>query len=326
MTAAVVASTPSARTGIRPVDPRRDMADLAGLIESAFSERIDASGRRMITGMKMFARAGQLGWLLGRWFLPPAAYPQGFVWEVDGIVVGNASLLPVRGFHDRWVIANVVVKPEYQRQGIARELVIASVDLARRSGGRWVMLQVDRDNRGARTLYENLSFETLTTRTTWVRKGKGTELPSIGDEQARPRRNNEWREEWALAKRLYPEGMLWPFPTVASMFRPSGFESLLGLGIPNHWVLPQDGRLIAALSIRSEMEKRLWRLMMVVEPEWHGRVEDSLLMAAMKGSSILADNIILEYPSDVAREIIAELGFKATRELTWMGKTLKALS
>ncbi|TET96833.1 MAG: GNAT family N-acetyltransferase [Anaerolineales bacterium] len=323
MTAAVAAGNPSVQRGIRPVEPRRDMAALAGLIERAFSDRLDASSRRMILGMKMFAQAGRLGWLIGRWFLPPAAYPQGFVWEEDGEVVGNASLLPVRGFQQRWVMANVVVKPEYQRRGIARALVVASIDLVRRCGGRRIMLQVDRDNQGARTLYENLEFKTLTTRTTWVRKRNGQGLHAGSHGKVRPRVSGEWSEQWALVKRLHPEGLLWPFPTVASLFRPSGFENILGLGKPKHWVWEEAGRLVGVVSIRPEIERWLWRLMMVVEPEWRGEVESSLLSVAMHESSVLAGNFILDYPSDVAPDKFEGLGFKAIRELTWMGLKLE---
>ncbi len=323
MTAAVASAKPFAHCGIRPVEPRHDMAALAGLIEQAFSERLDASGRRMILGMKMFARAGSLGWFLGRWFLPPAAYPQGYVWEEDGEVVGNASLLPVSGYQQRWVMANVVVKPEYQRQGIARDLILASIEHARRSGGKRIILQVDRDNQGARTLYENLKFKTLSTRTTWLRKGNGEWPHADTQDQVRPRTSGEWRGHWALAKRLHPEGLLWPFPAVASLFRPSGFENLFGLGKPKHWVWQEAGRLAGAVSIRPELERRLLRLMMVVEPEWREDIESGLLCEAMQESAALADNFILDYPSDVAREKIERLGFKDIRELTWMGMKLE---
>ena len=323
MTAAVVAGNPSVRRGIRPVEPRRDMAALAGLIEMAFSDRLDSSSRRMILGMKMFAQAGRLGWLIGRWFLPPAAYPQGFVWEENDEVVGNASLLPVRGFQQRWVMANVVVKPQYQRRGIAQALVLASIDLVRHCGGRQIMLQVDRDNQGARKLYENLDFKTLTTRTTWVKKGK-EEWPHAGSPgHVRPRVRDEWREQWALVKRLHPEGLLWPFPSVASLFRPSGFVNILGLGKPKHWVWEEAGRLVGVVSTRPEIERRLWRLMMVVEPEWRGEIESSLLTKAMQESSASASNFILDYPSDAAQDIFESLGFKAIRELTWMGLKLE---
>ncbi len=322
MTAAVAAGKPLRHRGIRLVEPRRDMAALAGLIEQAFSERLDVSGRRMILGMKIFARAGSLGWFFGRWFLPPAAYPQGYVWEEDGEVVGNASLLPVSGFQQRWVMANVVVKPEYQRQGIARELILASIEHARRSEGKRIMLQVDRDNQGARTLYENLEFKTLSTRNTWLKKGNGEWPHADTMGQVRPRTSSEWRGHWALAKRLHPEGLLWPFPIVASIFRPSGFENLFGLGKPKHWVWQEAGRLAGAVSIRPELERRTLRLMMVVEPERRGEVESRLLCRVMQESAPLADNFILDYPSDVAREKIEGLGFKAIRELTWMGMKL----
>jgi hypothetical protein len=185
------------------------------------------------------------------------------------------------------------------------------------------MLQVDRDNQGARTLYENLKFTTLSTRTTWLREGNGEWPHADTQGKVRPRASGEWRGHWALAKRLHPEGVLWPFPAVASLFRPSGFESLFGLGIPKHWVWQEAGRLAGAVSIRPEFERRLLRLIMVVEPEWRGGVESSLLSNAMQGSARLAGSFILDYPSDVAREKIERLGFKAIRELTWMGMKLE---
>src|SRR5512134_3714944 len=97
--------------GMRLVDPRRDLSGLADVIESAFADSLDLAGRRMADEMRRYGRLGWLGWLLGRFLLPPAAYPKGYVWIEDGHLVGNASLMPVQGAADRWVLANVAVYP-----------------------------------------------------------------------------------------------------------------------------------------------------------------------------------------------------------------------
>jgi hypothetical protein len=78
MTAAMLQR--AAAHGLRRVDPRRDMAGLADLIQVAFAERLDDPGRRMVAAMRAFGRWGWLGWAVGFLFLPPAAYPEGFVW------------------------------------------------------------------------------------------------------------------------------------------------------------------------------------------------------------------------------------------------------
>ena len=169
MTAGVLARQAPATSGLRPIDPRRDMAQVADLIEVAFRGDLDPMGRRMVREMRAMGRAGWIGWALSRVLLPPAARPQGFVWEQDGRVVGNAGVLPVRGFPERWVLANVAVSPEYRRRGIGRQMVEAAIDHARQGGGESLYLQVGQDNGPARYLYEALGFQTLTTRTSWRR-------------------------------------------------------------------------------------------------------------------------------------------------------------
>jgi ribosomal protein S18 acetylase RimI-like enzyme len=168
LTAAVTAGRPKRGHGLRRFDPGRDLSALADLIEAGFAERLDPSGRRMVRGLRLFGKLGWLGGLLGRWFLPPAANPQGFVWEEQGAVIGNASLLPVTNYSQRWVMANVVVLPERRRRGIGRTLVTRSIEHARSRGAREIILQVDLNNEAATALYLGLGFKAYEPRTTWI--------------------------------------------------------------------------------------------------------------------------------------------------------------
>ena len=70
---AVATVRPSSRSGLRPVDPRRDLAGLADLIELAFVDSLDPAGRRMAQEMRRYGRLGWVGWLFGHLMLPPAA-------------------------------------------------------------------------------------------------------------------------------------------------------------------------------------------------------------------------------------------------------------
>ncbi len=169
MTAAAAVRSPS-RSGLRPVDPRRDLVGLADLIELAFVDSLDPSGRRMAQEMRRFGRMGWIGWAFGHWMLPPAAYPEGYVWVEGGRVVGNASLLRVEGTAGRWVLANVAVHPQQRRRGIARSLIAACLDLAARRWAQEIILQVKARNDGARGLYREFGFVDQGTWVSW-RKG-----------------------------------------------------------------------------------------------------------------------------------------------------------
>ena len=58
------------------------------------------------------ARLGQLA----HGFVP------GFVWEEDGSIIGNATLLQ-SDIPNRYLVANVAVHPDYRRRGIAKGLM-----------------------------------------------------------------------------------------------------------------------------------------------------------------------------------------------------------
>ncbi|MGD8822335.1 MAG: GNAT family N-acetyltransferase, partial [Anaerolineales bacterium] len=220
MTAAVASRTRGHHSGLSPTNTRRDMAGIADLMAMAFVGNLDSTSRHMIRGMRRLGRLGWLGWLIGKLILPPAAYAPGFVWRADGMVVGNASLMPVDRRASRYVIANVAVHSEYRRKGIARSLVEACLERCRENHARELLLQVERENHAAQVLYASLGFKAITTRTKWVRPNSlGVQLET-GGIKVRGRHPLEWRQQYDMAQRLYPEGVWWPYRNRIEYFRP----------------------------------------------------------------------------------------------------------
>lgn len=294
------------------------MRQVAQLIETAFGKNLDQAGRRMLHWMRMLGRVGWLGWLVGYWLLPPASRPQGFVWERQDRIIGNASLLPVEGFPGRWVLANVAVHPDSRRQGVARALVEACLDWMDRRRHNILLLQVDHESTPARNLYASLGFKTLSTRTTWVRSS-GQEPPSdIEAHEVRARSPSEWKKQWELAKRLYPEGVIWPYPTVASLFRPRGIGPVRWWDNRRHWLWEHGHRVQASLTARLSREVMIWDLILLVDPEGWGRVERGLLSQALASPILRYRTTRVDYPLDVAAHVFRELGFRSRRTLTWM--------
>ena len=310
------------RQGPRPIQPGHDMRAVAELIEVAFADRLDETGRRMIRSMRLLGGAGWLGWLVARLALPPAAYPEGFVWQDRNRLVGNASLLRVDGYPRRWVLANVAVFPGWRRQGIARTLVEDCIRLARQRGGKEVVLQVDTDNRGARLLYDQLGFETVATRSSWAMAR--WPHPALGaDPHFMPRTDDEYAAHWRLVQASLPEGLVWPFPLRSEIFQVEPRSRLLGIRRQRHWAWHNDdGRPVGFLTAALANDSRYWRFFLAVEPEYRGQIEGLLVEHALPHLEDLALPISMEYPPGPADVSLRSLGFDFDRTLTWMSLDL----
>jgi GNAT superfamily N-acetyltransferase len=234
-----VTSSPSRKgqaDGIRPIDIRHDLPQLADLIEIVFRDTMDESGRAAIREMRYLSQMG-LGWRLLSG-LPDAALGmgQGYVWIEDGKLVGNSSIYPAnwpRDLGEAWLIANVGTHPDYRRKGIARQLVLASIELIRQKGASHAILQVDYDNQKAIDLYEELGFVRERAYNLWTRSALVTGLPLPNDDVlvSQPR-SSDWRQLYHLAEAERPNergGLAWLRPLHPDAFRSSLWKSLTGL-------------------------------------------------------------------------------------------------
>ncbi len=299
------------------------MRALAELIEVAFSSNLEADSKRMLGWMKLIGQLGWFGWLLSLYVLPPAARPHGFVWESEGRLVGNASVLPVGGHPGRWIMVNVAVHPEFQRQGIARQLVQSCVAYVQEQKGRVLLLQTESGNPGAHDLYTDLGFEAIAARTTWVGQFDKRRYHAVSKGLARPRSREEWRAQVSLARRVHPEGLIWPYPLGTSIYRAVSLFDSIVMGGNRHWVVEADGELLGSLSLRWSPEIDVWRMLLVVDPKAQGKIEGDLLVCGLADLPIRRGRIELEYPSGVAENQLIDLGFKKKRCLTWMKCELK---
>lgn len=298
------------------------MLQLADLLELVFGPDLDPPGRRLVRDMRALGRFGWLGGLLSRLVLPPAAAPRGYVWEERGQIVGNASLLPVAGHPERWVLANVVVHPDFRRRGIGREMVEACLGMARARQIERLMLQVKLDNPEAERLYQRLGFHRLAARTTWMRPGGARSVPPVEAPEIRRRVPGEWDDQWALAQRLYPEGLIWPNPLRPGAFRP---PKRMGLGSAmaiQHWVWYRGAQLWASLTAIPRGSPWGWRLVLLADPEAAGQVEAALLSRALPTLQAESGSLILDYPAGMADHALHAAGFQPERSLIWMEKRL----
>jgi GNAT superfamily N-acetyltransferase len=322
----------SATSGLRPVNLRTDLLPLADLIEIAFADTMDTSGRAAVREMRSLSRLGPgLSVLLGMNDLAQGV-GLGFVWIEDGRIVGNTSIYPANvPTGPSWIIANVAVHPAYRGRGIARQLVQASLDMIRqRSRGRRVsaVLQVDTDNVIARHIYEQLGFVAERSWTQWRRSSTARTPPPFHDPSVyiTRRRAREWRAEYALAQRLRPAaqgGMGWLRPLNPSLFRRSLLASvrdIISLRSFERLVIRGDhDDLRAVMWVESGFAASSVQLTLMVEPEYQGVCDEALINLLTRRYS-LRSTLTIEHPGDqsVTNAILQRYHFYAQRNLVHM--------
>lgn len=325
--------------GPRPLDPSRDLAQVADLIAAAFGEDMDEEGHRVLQEMRAMSRVGPLLWLLFRTSYEFRETFGGYAWEEEGRVVGNVTLSRATLSGDRWQISNVAVDEAHRRRGIARRLMHLALADARRQGGTWALLQVRHDNEAALALYRSLGFEVLGGETFMDWRGRlPMPLQALGGQEAgadvvvRPIRPEEWPAELALARAAVPPLMQWERPLQAHRFRrtpvPAWWASV------GRWLSGKEERVVGAFQGERLLARlRLWvdhragqaALRVLVAAEARGQVEEALLR---QGLGWLPEGRRLQVEARFPMELTAlrgaleGLGFRHRRTLLHMRRDL----
>ncbi|MBM3143622.1 MAG: GNAT family N-acetyltransferase [Chloroflexi bacterium] len=305
---------------IRPFDMRRDLGPAADLIELCFAETLTVDGQRYLEKMRAAAKAqssspwGALS--AARDTLPLA----GYVWEEDGQVVGNLSLIPF--FHrGRRVnlIANVSVHPDYRQRGIARALTQEALDKARRWRIPEVWLQVREDNPTASELYASMGFQAQGRRSTWSVKPKALrgEIPPGAQVSIRGARHWTRQSEWLAMN--YPPSMRWHFPLDMQAIRPGLFGLVYRFfseASVRHWAAQNKNHLLGVLTWQASNAHadHLW---LAAPPETEAAAVRTI-MPFLHSEGRLRRPLSLDYPAGRAVEGLREVGFEFQHTLIWM--------
>jgi len=279
--------------GLQPMRAGRDLYQIAELVETCFSDRLDEGGRSAIREMKTLSMMAPVLWLVNTLDPAGSGIGTGCVWREDGRVVGNASLYP-SGRHP-WLgrgalIANVGVLPEFRRRGIARAVTTAAMDRARATGAQWIALQVEEQNTGAITLYDDLGFTRYETLTHWEALSHQVMRVQPADPvwRIRSRHPAEVHAESDLIfRRARVGGMAWTRTIEQGDLRQSyipELDALFAEGYRRHMVLPDPGaahRLLAAAWVETAGYSHA-RLTVFLDP----------ILASTDGPQILLSTIL----------------------------------
>ena len=287
-------------SGIRPIDPLRDVRGVVRLVEEAFGGELNPTAQKTLRDLRWLSRTA---WLLGPflWTTPFADLFSGFVWVEGQQVVGNVTLTQSRGGGPGcWLVSNVVVDPAYRGRGIGRALMDQALARIRSRNGRRIILQVRADNRPAIHLYRDMGFVAVDTllemRLPVSPPHPLTPSPPLRL-PLRQRGYDEWRQEYLLAQEAIPAAAQRMRPPMRSSFRVEWDERILRwfrnwLGSVREYRLgiEEEDALRATLTVWAGCRRSYHRAEIMVHPDYRGQWEEGLVDHALA--------LLHGYPSD----------------------------
>jgi GNAT superfamily N-acetyltransferase len=304
---------------VRALNVLRDLSTVADLIELCFSNTMDNDGQRYLSDMRRASRDdGFLHWA-NRMAESTSLPLTGYVWEQDGRIIGNASLIPFRDKGKRiYLIANVAVHPDYRRRGIAQTLTQRAMKHARDKKTTAIWLHVRDDNFGAIALYTNLGFKEMARRTNWQVNSGSFVLKPHTDIQIIPRHARFWSLQQDWLRRLYPDVLNWYHSWNFTALRPGIMNWLYLLFVDysiKQWAAVSGDDLLATLSWMPQGSRSESLLAATGE----GSDPEALTQLLIHARRTLSNaRLSLDFPAGEMTEAIAEAGFKPRRTLIWM--------
>jgi ribosomal protein S18 acetylase RimI-like enzyme len=299
---------------------------VANLVETCFADTLDEDGRRYVEHMHAAARnPSYLRWALSVADNTPMPF-SGFVWEENGYLAGNLSLIPYKYQGKRcYLIANVAVDPAYRRRGIARDLTLAAIEHANRRGAVEIWLHVREENEAAINLYQSLSFVNRAQRTTWEFKPKSksrflsTPASLNTTIEISPPKASHWPQYRQWLQDLYPPQLTWHQSFNPLTLRPSMLGSItrfLTASQVRQWAALDGEKLLGILAWqpRTKHADHLW--FATSRAKERGTIP--ILFPHALRNLANRRRMLLEYPADRAILPFHEAGFRLQQTLIWM--------
>ena len=306
---------------LRPLNVLRDLAAVADLIELCFSPTMDNDGQRYLSDMRRASRDDSFLRWASRVSETASMPLMGYVWEQDGRIVGNASLIPFRDQGKRvYLIANVATHPDYRRRGIGRALTERVMKQARDKRASAIWLHVRDDNPGAIQLYRDLGFREIARRTTWQGNPDHRLTIPHSNLQIVPRHPGFWplQQDWLHC--IYPRDLAWYQAWNVKALRPGFWNWFYLLFIDfniKQWAAVQGDELLATLTWMPN-GSRAESLLAAVGSNTASPEALYLLLLHARRTITYPPHLTLDFPADQMVDAIRAAGYTPRRTLLWM--------
>lgn len=311
---------------LRPFDVGKDLNAVANLVETCFADTLDEDGRRYVNHMHNAARNPRyLRWAMAVAENVPMPF-SGYVWEENGYLAGNLSLIPYKYQGKRcYLIANVAVDPAYRRRGIATALTNSAIEHAKNRGASEIWLHVRSENEAAQNLYQSLGFVEQAQRTSWEikpssekRKVIQPSTPSDGIQivHLEPKHWSQYRR-WL--RQIYPDQLTWHQSYNLAVFQPGflgGIYRFFSGAHVRQWAAQQGSQLIGVLAWQPH-SKFADQLKLASSPEYEARTI-AAIYPHIREKFAHRRRMLLDYPAGRAILALHEAGFHIQQTLIWM--------
>jgi ribosomal protein S18 acetylase RimI-like enzyme len=317
---AEIVMTSSAGQHLRRLDLRRDLARVADLVELCFFDTLDPEGRQYLNEMRRAAQSASMMRFASSLIDESPAFPSGYVWEENGQLVGNLSLIPITVQGKKgYMIANVATHPDHRGRGIATALTVAAVRHAQERGASTVWLQVRDDNPTAIHIYEAHGFVERVRRTNWSSGPSYPTIPIPPGVRVIKRPTSHWASQRKWLDANYPVNLAWNIPIDWNLFRPDAWGMIyraFSLENLHHWSVERYGELKGVLSWKHSTgyTDTLW----LAVPEQIDAEGILALLITARNAIRKEQPLSLNFPAGAAVEVLKQAGFYAHQTLIWM--------
>lgn len=305
---------------LRQFDAYRDLGPVADLIETCFRETLDPDGKSYLRRMRSIASQPRLL----RWAASSTEASNipffGYVWEQDGLIVGNASLIPYKIHGKRlFLVANVAVHPDYRRQGIARRLTLQVIQHARQRQASSVWLHVRQENETAIRLYSELGFLERACRSTWISTDESMGASAEMGVRIVPAQIRHWEKQRYWLAKNYPPELSWHMSFEPEVFNPGIkgiFQRIFRQVYIQQWSVldGKDWLGSATWQFSTGYTNLLW---LSVPPKTNEQVVYNLL-GYVRQHANSRKPLALDYPSNQLTSAMKLAGFRCQQTLIWM--------
>jgi len=317
-------SRPINTAHIRPMAMNRDLKIVADLIESSFGLQNDVDGQAFLKQMRQAARVSGFFNEAEFWPAPVPMTPPGFVWDENGMILGNVSIIPFNHHSQRVnLIANVAVMPAYRRKGIARALTQHAIAYLQKQQQSNIWLQVNQNNPGALDLYRGLGFLEQCCRSTWHRAPDVKPLKveiDPANQIFRKRRRDEWKLQQKWLERIYPDEIIWHYPVWVADFSPEVIWNPERWGQAlklSHWTL-QNGDTPVGFITWQRTDSFADTLWLAPDPNLEQGVVISSLLRLLPSQVGRSKPVAVDLPCGACVEALTDANFSLFRSLVWM--------
>lgn len=320
---------------LRPLNILHDLPQVADLIELCFETAMDDEGQSYVQQMRKASKDRDfLSWA-GRVMESTSMPLAGYVWEEDGKIIGNTSLVfQAHRSRKMAMIANVATHPNHRRRGIGRALTERAMLAAREKGAKEIWLQVRHDNPTAIKIYADLGFVERARRTTYQSRSAPSSDVAARREPVsaslpggttpititRPS-GRHWQRQREWLQRAHPDEISWYAHWDWNRLGPGLRNALYRMFVQydiRQWAATVHHELLASVTWAPtyRVPNALW---LAASPE-SGAAVTKVLEAARRELAHYR-RLTVEYPSAELRQEIEAAGFQEYRTLLWMCAT-----